>query len=114
METENPEGSRTCCFWFSIKKKQSVAKNDKSRGVSSSGHDNWGKNDELLSDVSTFSVKEQERRLKKAVEDEKKANVEAERVVQWVKQESARIDASTIKSIIVGEHKEDTAVREHS
>lgn len=113
METENPEGSTTCCFCFSIKKKQRVAKNEKSNGVSSSGNDNWGKNDELLSDVSTFSVKEQERRLKKAVEDEKKAKVEAERVVQWVKQESARIDAATIKSILDDEHKE-TAVKKYS
>jgi hypothetical protein len=39
----------------------------------------------LLSDMTTFSVKQQERRLKKALE---------------VKQESSRIDSSTIKSIL--------------
>ncbi|KAJ1431174.1 hypothetical protein SESBI_07416 [Sesbania bispinosa] len=65
-----------------------------------------GKNDEILSDISTFSVKEQERRLKKALEDEARASREAERIVQWVKQESARIDVSTIKSILSDDEKE--------
>jgi nucleoid DNA-binding protein len=54
----------------------------------------------LLSDMTTFSVKQQERRLKKALEEEKKVSIEAERIVQWVKQESSRIDSSTIKSIL--------------
>jgi hypothetical protein len=52
--------------------------------------------------MSTFSFKEQEKRLKKELEEENKVSIEAERVVQWVKQESSRIDSSTIKSILSG------------
>lgn len=66
----------------------------------------WGKNDEMLSDMSTFSVKEQEKRLKKALEEEEKVSKEAERVVQWVKQESARIDVSALKSVLSDPQKE--------
>jgi len=98
MEQEYSEGSTSCCFCFSNKK--DAARINKSSGVSRSGHVEWKKNDEILSDMSTFSVKEQERRLKKALEEEKKVNTEADRVVQWVKQESSRIDVSAIKSIL--------------
>lgn len=103
MEPEYTEG---CCFCFSTKK-SSVARNGKSSGVLSSENVEWGKNDEILSDISTFSVKAQERRLKKALEDEERVSKEAERVVQWVKQESARIDVSTIKSILSDHQKEE-------
>lgn len=58
----------------------------------------WEQKDELLSDSSTFSIKAQERRLKKALEEEEKASREAEKVVQWVKQESAKMGASVISS----------------
>ncbi|KAK7309473.1 hypothetical protein RJT34_06228 [Clitoria ternatea] len=78
-----------CCFCFSSKKSLE-----------------WGKNDEMLSDMSTFSVKEQERRLKKALQEEKRVSKEAERVVQWVKQESARIDDSVIKSVLSHDQKQ--------
>ena len=60
----------------------------------------WEKKDEILSDMSTFSVKEQERRLKKALKEEKRVSREAEKVVQWVKQESARMDDSVITSVL--------------
>ncbi|KAL5099806.1 hypothetical protein RYX36_004133 [Vicia faba] len=108
MEPEYPEGSASCCFCFSTKK--DVARNNKSIGVSSLGQVEWKKNDEILSDMSTFSVKEQERRLKKALEEEKKVKFEAERVVQWVKQESSRIDASTIDSILSDNKKKEEDV----
>ncbi|XP_027362381.1 uncharacterized protein LOC113869996 [Abrus precatorius] len=96
-----------CCFCFSTKK-ISVSRNGKYSGVSSSDQVEWGKNDEILSDMSTFSVKEQERRLKKALEEEERVSKEAERIVHWVKQESARIDVSTVKSILSDEEKEAT------
>ncbi|XP_042445306.1 uncharacterized protein LOC122030197 [Zingiber officinale] len=50
-------------------------------------------NDEILTDASTFSVKEQQRNLEKALEEEKKASREAKKVVEWVKQQSARMEA---------------------
>ncbi|CAK8540226.1 unnamed protein product [Lathyrus sativus] len=102
MEPEYPEGSASCCFCFSTKK--GVASHNKTRGVE------WKKNDEILSDMSTFSVKEQERRLKKALEEEKRVEFEAERVVQWVKQESSRIDVSTIDSILSDNKKKEEDV----
>lgn len=67
----------------------------------------WEKNDEILSDLSTFSVKEQERKLKKALEEEEKISREAEKVVKWVKQESARMDSSVIKTVL-SNHDEET------
>jgi hypothetical protein len=42
--------------------------------------------------MTTLCVKEQEKRLKKALDEEKKVSIEA-----LVKQESSRIDSSTIK-----------------
>lgn len=107
MEAEYPGGS-SCCFCFSTKK--SVARNSKSSGVLSSDQVEWGKNDEILSDMSTFSIKEQEKRLKKALEEEKRVGKEAEKVVLWVEQRSARIDTSTIKTILSDEEK-DAAVK---
>jgi nucleoid DNA-binding protein len=66
--------------------------------ITSSDHQaEWKKNDKiLLSDISTFCVKEQEKRLKKELQEENKVSIEAEKDVQWVKQESSRIDSSTI------------------
>lgn len=90
----------SCCFWFSTKSKKGVAKNEKNNEVSNSGNVEWGKNDEILSDMSTFSVKEQEKRLKKALEEENKVTIEADRVLQLVKRESSTINASSIKSIL--------------
>lgn len=55
----------------------------------------------MLTDLSTLSVEEQERRLKKAKEAEERACREAERVVQWVRKESARFDASAIDGLVI-------------
>ncbi|XP_074583711.1 uncharacterized protein LOC141839780 [Curcuma longa] len=54
----------------------------------------WKSNDEILTDFSTFSVQEQQRNLEKALEEEKKASREAKKVVEWVKQQSARMEAN--------------------
>ncbi|ESW30102.1 hypothetical protein PHAVU_002G124800 [Phaseolus vulgaris] len=94
-----------CWFCFSSSKK-SVARNGRSSGELSSEDVERGKDDEMLSDRSTFSVKEQEKRLKKALEEEEKVSKEAERVVQWVKQESARIDVSALKSVLTHPQKQ--------
>lgn len=97
MDDHNePQSSQgpLCCFGFSSKKT-----NGRKRR-SSRAETNWEKKDGILSDTSTFSVKEQEGRLKKALEEEEKVAREAERVVQWVKQESARMDAASIQNIV--------------
>ncbi|XP_061359893.1 uncharacterized protein LOC133303934 [Gastrolobium bilobum] len=103
-------GGLACCFCFSTKKGV-AARNDKSGGVLSSDHVEWGKNDEILSDMSTFSIKEQEKRLKKALEEEGRVSKEAERIVQWVKQESARIDDSLIKTILSDDEEKEATVK---
>ncbi|XP_017427144.1 LOW QUALITY PROTEIN: uncharacterized protein LOC108335623 [Vigna angularis] len=96
-----------CCFcFFSSKKSVVVGRN----GRSSSKDVQWEKNDEMLSDRSTFSVKEQEKRLKKALEEEEKVSKEAERVVQWVKQESAKIHLSAVKTVLNEPQKESNVV----
>ena len=43
--------------------------------------------------------------MKKALKEEEKASREAEKVVEWVKQASARIDVSTIDQLLSGEEK---------
>ncbi|KAE8055828.1 hypothetical protein FH972_012646 [Carpinus fangiana] len=96
MGSESPQRPKTCCFWFSTKKK----KDEVSEGSNMREKEYWEKKDEILSDMSTFSVTEQERRLKKALKEEERVSREAERVVQWVKQESARMDDSVIKSVL--------------
>ncbi|CAL5417262.1 unnamed protein product [Camellia sinensis] len=62
----------------------------------------------MLSDMSTFSVKEQERRLKVAMAEEEKVLQEAERVVNWMRQASARLDVSTINKILKEEGNQPT------
>jgi hypothetical protein len=59
----------------------------------------------MLTDLSTLSVREQEKRLKKAKEEEERACREAERVVQWVRRESARFDASAMVDLVSKEGK---------
>ncbi|KAK2373601.1 hypothetical protein P8452_46568 [Trifolium repens] len=83
MEPEHTEGSTSCCF----STKKGVVARKKNGKI-------------LLSDMTTLCVKEQEKRLKKALEEEKKLSIEAGRVVKWVKQESSKFDSSAIKSII--------------
>ncbi|KAG5007893.1 hypothetical protein AAZX31_09G197400 [Glycine max] len=67
---------RKDCLWFSPKKKSK---------------ENWG-DDHLLSELGSFSRKEQQKMPKKAMKEEEKVSREAEKIVQWAKQESARFN----------------------
>ncbi|KAL9447758.1 hypothetical protein AB3S75_015267 [Citrus x aurantiifolia] len=80
---------RKGCFWCSPKS----ASKKKSRESPIFGDDlDWGnKNDEFLLDLNTFSVKEQEKILKKAMKEQERVSREAEKIVKWAKQESMRI-----------------------
>lgn len=92
-----------CCFWSSSPNKEKK-KSTSNLQRSETKDKIKGQNEETnLSDMSIFSVKEQERRLKMAIEEEQRINREAQRVVNWVKQESARMDVSSIKNIILSE-----------
>ncbi|KAH7865440.1 hypothetical protein Vadar_006730 [Vaccinium darrowii] len=89
------------CFCFSNgKKKTTRSKGTSGRVDQTKNRKDWGKREEMLSDMSTFSVDEQERRLKAAVEEEEKAVKDAERVVKWVRQESLRMDVSTVGIVL--------------
>ncbi|GER28181.1 AAA-type ATPase family protein [Striga asiatica] len=86
------------CFMCSPKKAPSrkKKKNKENRGLDS-GFD-WGKNDDkLLSDLSNFSVKSQRKMMKKAMEEEERVCREAEKIVNWAKQASARMDVTGIE-----------------
>ncbi|KAL3619088.1 hypothetical protein CASFOL_036658 [Castilleja foliolosa] len=86
---------KTGCFLCSPKKVYKK-KNKENRGLDL-GLD-WGKNDDkLLSDLSNFSVSSQRRMKKKAMEEEEKICKEAEKIVKWAKQASARMDISGIE-----------------
>ncbi|KAK4338128.1 hypothetical protein RND71_042615 [Anisodus tanguticus] len=93
---KTPDGKRgktkTGCFWCSLKK-GSNKKGKENRGVK------WGKDDDddVLSDLSIFSSKNQEKLMKKAMEEQEKINREAEKIVKWAKQASARMDVSSIE-----------------
>ena len=47
--------------------------------------------DEFLSDLATFSVKEQQKMINKAIKEQDKVCREAEKIVNWAKQGSARM-----------------------
>ncbi|XP_077234250.1 uncharacterized protein LOC143876439 [Tasmannia lanceolata] len=85
-----------CCFWCSPKKvPRKKSKENRDMGFDLDIGD-WEKNDAILSDLGTFSLKDKKQMLKKALKEEEKVSREAEKVVKWVKQASARMDVSTI------------------
>jgi len=53
-----------------------------------------GKDDELLSDLKSFSAEEQKKMMKKAMKEEEKIIKEAEKIVKWAKQTSSRMNFS--------------------
>lgn len=94
MDSPSPP-KRAGCFWCSPKK-NSLRKSKENHATAAFDLD-WSKNDELLSDMGTFSTKEQQRILKKAMKEEEKISREAEKIVKWAKQASARINVSDIE-----------------
>ncbi|KAF5472140.1 hypothetical protein F2P56_008880 [Juglans regia] len=82
------------CFWCSPKK----ATHNNSKENHGTGIDlDWGKNDEYLSASRSFSTKQQQKMLKKAMKEEEKISREAEKIVKWAKQASARLSVSGIE-----------------
>ncbi|XP_060207913.1 uncharacterized protein LOC132635503 [Lycium barbarum] len=88
---------KTGCFWCSPKKGSSNKKGKENKGVK------WGKDDEFLSDLSKFSSKNQEKLMKKVMMEQEKINREAEKIVKWAKQASARMDVSSIEDELSGD-----------
>ncbi|XVF13800.1 hypothetical protein REPUB_Repub08aG0239000 [Reevesia pubescens] len=73
------------CFWCSPKK-LSKKHNKENRVL-----DTALGSDEYLSDLATFSFKEQQKMLNKAIKEQDKISREAEKTVNWAKQASARM-----------------------
>ncbi|KDP39732.1 hypothetical protein JCGZ_02752 [Jatropha curcas] len=74
------------CFWCSPKR-ASKKKNKENCNVIWSG-----KNDEFLASLNSFSVKEQQKMLRKAMKEEERIDREAEKIVKWAKQASDRMN----------------------
>ncbi|KAK6263457.1 hypothetical protein QUC31_009273 [Theobroma cacao] len=72
------------CFWCSPKK---ISKKNKENRVLGTALDS----DEFLSNFTTFSVKEQQSMLNNAIKEQDKISREAEKIVNWAKQASARM-----------------------
>ena len=87
MDSPSPP-QKTGCFLCSPKS-LSKKKGKKNRS--------WSKKDELISDLSIFSEKSQRKVLKEARKEEEKINREAEKIVKWAKQASARMNISDIE-----------------
>ncbi|KAB1200993.1 hypothetical protein CJ030_MR0G005317 [Morella rubra] len=82
------------CFWCSPKKgSHKKSKENRATGI---GLD-WSKNDDFLSDLSTFSTKKQQKMLKKAMKEEENIIREAEKIVKSAKHASARLSVSGIE-----------------
>ncbi|KAK7309474.1 hypothetical protein RJT34_06229 [Clitoria ternatea] len=90
--TSSPSPPRKSgCFWCSPGKK-SKKKSKEILGVVN----DFG-SDELLSDLGSFSRKQQQKMLKKAMKEEEKISREAQKIVEWAKHASARMNVSDIE-----------------
>ncbi|KAF8022168.1 hypothetical protein BT93_G2345 [Corymbia citriodora subsp. variegata] len=80
------------CFWCSPKK-PTPRKRDESRAIEKamSRSFKWMEEDEILSDLGGFSVKEQKKLLKKAMKEEERITREAEKIARMARQASARM-----------------------
>lgn len=85
---------RSGCFWFSPK--GVPRKKSKENSILNKSLE-WENNEEILSDLSNFSAKKQQKLLKKAIKEEEKISREAEKIVKWAKQASARMEVSSIE-----------------
>ncbi|KAH7668808.1 hypothetical protein IHE45_11G036100 [Dioscorea alata] len=77
---------QTCCFWCYSKKDMKK----KAKGI-----EDWWENDEILS-----SLKEQQRKLKKALKEQEKVSQEADKMVKWIKQASAKMNARAVDELL--------------
>ncbi|KAM6586872.1 hypothetical protein CsatA_009477 [Cannabis sativa] len=84
---------RAGCLWCSPKKEAPRRRSKEDWSISS---DDWSKNDELLSDLGSFSFKEQRKILKMAMKEQQKISREAQKIVKMAKQASARMNVSGI------------------
>lgn len=85
------------CFWCSPKKEQNKKK---SRDKENAGVVGWEEctSDELLSGIGSLSSKKRLNMIEKALkEEEKRINREAEKIVEWAKHVSGRMNVPDIE-----------------
>ncbi|KAK4435619.1 hypothetical protein Salat_0725400 [Sesamum alatum] len=84
-------GCFLCCRKLQVSRKKS--KHDRGLGREL----DWMKHDEFLSDLSSLSVKNEEKMMKKAVMEEEQICREAEKIVKWAKYASVMMDVSGVE-----------------
>lgn len=92
-DSDSPQPRRSGCLWCSPKS-SSKKQNKRDRVRSLTRTFDWkskSTSDELFSDLSVFSTKEQEKIMKEVMKEEEKVNREAEKIVKWAKQASMKI-----------------------
>ncbi|KAG6466840.1 uncharacterized protein LOC122037347 [Zingiber officinale] len=72
-----------CCLCFSPKRAQRKSKGD-----------------EILSELGIPSLKEEHRKLKKALKEQEKMTRETEKIVKWVKKASARMNSASVDDLL--------------
>jgi len=88
------------CFWCSPKKEQSKKKKSKDKDKENDGVVGWEEctSDELLSGIGSLSSKKRLNMIEKALkEEEKRINREAEKIVEWAKHVSGRMNVPDIE-----------------
>jgi len=85
-----------------VSEKSKMSVRNKNRGRPKDELDSLS-DDEFLTDLGTFSLKSQRKQLKKAFKEEQKVNRDAEDLVKWVKQASARLDDRVLDDLLSDE-----------
>ncbi|XP_050375653.1 uncharacterized protein LOC126793233 [Argentina anserina] len=99
LREDSPSPPRKAgCFWCSPKRNiaSSQRRSKENGGVGGGIGLDFSDDSELLSGLGSFSKKEQSKILKKAMKEEEKISREAEKIVKWAKQESARMNVTGI------------------
>ncbi|KAI3915839.1 hypothetical protein MKX01_013295 [Papaver californicum] len=100
-QENSSSAKKNCFFWCSPKKV--IRKQGKETRVSRGNEMDpfeWDKDNELISDLTSLSLKEQKKKLKKVMREQEKINREAEKIVEWAKQASCRIEVSEIEDLL--------------
>lgn len=72
-----------CCLCFSPKRVQRKSKGD-----------------EILTELGILSLKEEHRKLKKALKEQEKMTRETEKIVKWVKKASAKMNSASVDDLL--------------
>ncbi|MCL7040812.1 hypothetical protein MKW94_011164 [Papaver nudicaule] len=99
--SSSSSSKQNCFFWCSPKKvlRKQGKETRVPKGIEMDPFE-WDKDNEFISDLTSFSLKEQKKKLKKVMREQQKINREAEKIVEWAKQASSRIEVSEIEDLL--------------